>query len=72
MLEEKLVRIKKLMEQREKIDAELGEMLGISNAPKRGRPRKEQGDGAPAEPQATPQSTEANPAGTAVLERMVK
>ena len=42
MLEEKLARVKKLMEQREKIDAELAGMLGMSTAPKRGRPRKGQ------------------------------
>jgi hypothetical protein len=46
MLEEKLARVKKLMEQREKIDAELAGMLGMSTAPRRGRPRKEQGSGA--------------------------
>ena len=45
MIDERIARVKKLIEQREKIDAELAEIFGLSNAPKRGRPRKEQGDG---------------------------
>lgn len=45
MFEEKLTRIKKLMEQRDKINAELAELVGMSTQAKRGRPRKEQGDG---------------------------
>jgi hypothetical protein len=55
MLEEKLARVKKLMEQREKIDAELAGMLGLSTAPKRGRPRKDQTNGGAPEP--APEST---------------
>jgi hypothetical protein len=55
MLEEKLARVRKLMEQREKIDAELAGMLGMSTAPKRGRPRKDQANGGAPEP--APEST---------------
>jgi hypothetical protein len=53
MLEEKLARVRKLMEQREKIDAELAGMLGMSTAPKRGRPRKEQPGSGVEQPQST-------------------
>ena len=63
MLEEKLTRIKKLMEQRDKINAELAELVGMSAAAKRGRPRKEQSDGSSAESQLMPQSTEADGGG---------
>jgi hypothetical protein len=46
MLEEKIAHVKKLLEQRDKIEAELASIFGLANAPKRGRPRKEQGSGA--------------------------
>lgn len=41
MLDEKIARVKALIEQRETIDAELAELLGILPKAKRGRPRKE-------------------------------
>ena len=50
MLEEKIARAKKLLEQRDKIEAELASIFGLANAPKRGRPRKDQADGGGAEP----------------------
>lgn len=62
MLEEKIARVKKLIEQREKIDAELADMFGISNAPKRGRPRKDQQNGGADE--QPPVSTSPPPAGS--------
>jgi len=61
MLEEKLARVKRLMEQREKIDAELAGMLGVSTAPKRGRRRKDQANGSVTEP--APESTTASVSG---------
>ena len=46
MLEEKIARVKKLLDQRDKIEAELASIFGLAHAPKRGRPRKEHGGGA--------------------------
>ena len=60
MLEEKLARIKKLMEQRDKIDAELALLFGMSDQPRRGRPRKEQGNGATLAQTPAPESTESS------------
>lgn len=40
MIEEKIARVKKLIEQREAIDAELATLFNVSTA-KRGRPRKD-------------------------------
>lgn len=41
MIDEKIARVKKLIEQREKIDAELTALFGGTETPRRGRPRKE-------------------------------
>ena len=59
MLEEKLARIKKLMEQRDKINAELAEMVGMNAPTKRGRPRKDH-DNTPVAAQETSESTESS------------
>jgi hypothetical protein len=45
MIEEKIARVKTLIQKREEIDAELASLFG-GEAPKRGRPRKEPGNGA--------------------------
>lgn len=45
MLTSKLQRIKELIEQKEKIDAELAHFLGESEKPKRGRPKKDGEEG---------------------------
>jgi len=65
MIEEKISRVKKLIEQRERIDAELASLFGISEQAKRGRPRKEQGSGSGAstEQRPAPEPTEPNSAG---------
>ena len=49
MFEDKLARVMKLVEQRNKINAELAELLGTGTPSKRGRPRKEQGNGSSTE-----------------------
>jgi hypothetical protein len=49
MIDERIARVKKLIEQREKIDAELLHLFGINEPSKRGRPRKEQAGGANSE-----------------------
>jgi hypothetical protein len=41
MIDAKIARVKKLIEEREAIDAELGAIFGLSQNPKRGRPRKD-------------------------------
>ena len=61
MIEEKIARVKTLIEQREKIDAELASLFGISEQAKRGRPRKEQGSGAGASPDQRPAPEPAEP-----------
>ena len=43
MLEDKLARVRKLMAERDKIDAELSAMFGMAASVRRGRPRKDQG-----------------------------
>ena len=40
MLNGKLARIKELIDQKEKIDTELGQLIGETEKPKRGRPAK--------------------------------
>lgn len=40
MLDEKVARVRKLIEQRDKINAELATLLGVSEPSRRGRPRK--------------------------------
>jgi hypothetical protein len=63
MIEEKIARAKSLIEQREKIDAELASLFGLSDQPRRGRPRKEQGslEGASgSNPLSQPTSAEAS------------
>jgi hypothetical protein len=47
MLDDKLRRIKKLMEDRERLDAELSQLLGITERPKRGRPAKQENTDGP-------------------------
>jgi len=65
MIEEKIARVKKLIEQREKIDAELAGLFGMAGQSKRGRPRKEQGNGTTVAPEQrlVPESTEPGAAG---------
>jgi len=41
MIEEKIARVKVLIQKREEIDAELAAMFGGADVPRRGRPRKE-------------------------------
>ena len=41
MIDEKIARVKQLIQQREAIDAELAAVFGLVEQPKRGRPRKE-------------------------------
>ena len=41
MIDEKIARLKSLIEQREQIDKELSELFGLTLQPKRGRPRKD-------------------------------
>jgi hypothetical protein len=41
MIDEKISRVKVLIQKREEIDAELSTIFGISDQPKRGRPKKE-------------------------------
>jgi hypothetical protein len=47
MLEEKITRVKKLIEQRDQIEAELAAIFGMTAPSKRGRPRKEKGSSSP-------------------------
>lgn len=45
MLDEKIARVKDLIEKREAIDAELAQLLGVGGEQKRrGRPRKQESD----------------------------
>jgi hypothetical protein len=54
MLTTKLQRIKELIEQKEKIDNELAQLLGETERPPRGRPKKDKPkDG---EPDSAPQA----------------
>lgn len=41
MIDAKIARVKKLIEEREAIDAELGAIFGLGQSSKRGRPRKD-------------------------------
>lgn len=41
MLDKKLARIRELLDIKEKTDTELAQILGESETPKRGRPKKE-------------------------------
>jgi len=45
MLEEKIGRVRKLLEQRDRINAELAAIMGEGQLPKRGRPRKDGNSG---------------------------
>ena len=45
MLDSKLTKIKALIEQKEKIETELAQLLGEQEKPRRGRPRTEKADG---------------------------
>jgi hypothetical protein len=47
MLNSKLLRIKELIQEKEKVDAELAQLIGESEKPKRGRRKKEEDDSAP-------------------------
>jgi hypothetical protein len=42
MIDEKIARVKQLIQQREAIDVELAAIFGLAEQPKRGRPKKEQ------------------------------
>jgi hypothetical protein len=42
-LDSKLAKIKALIETKEKVDAELAQLLGETEKPRRGRPSKEKG-----------------------------
>jgi hypothetical protein len=45
MIDQKIARVKELIRQREEIDAELKALFGGAEAPRRGRPRKDQSSG---------------------------
>ena len=55
MIDSKIARVKKLIEEREAIDAELGAIFGLGQSSKRGRPRK---DGKADEAEPRSQTTE--------------
>jgi hypothetical protein len=48
-LDTKLERIRDLIDTKEKVDAELDQLLGVGDAPRRGRPRKEPTNGSGSE-----------------------
>lgn len=53
VLDNKLTRLKELIETKEKVDAEIEALLGAPvETPKRGRPRKPNGEGSAANPEA--------------------
>jgi hypothetical protein len=54
MLTTKLARIKELIEEKERIDTELSLLLGETEKPHRGRPRKKTSDPAEAESESVP------------------
>jgi len=54
MLNSKLLRIKELIQEKEKVDAELAQLIGESEKPKRGRRKKEENDSAPPPASAQP------------------
>jgi hypothetical protein len=41
MIDEKITKVKALIEERERIDRELSALFGLADQPKRGRPRKD-------------------------------
>jgi hypothetical protein len=41
MIDDKIAKAKALIEERERIDRELSALFGLADAPKRGRPRKD-------------------------------
>jgi hypothetical protein len=41
MIDEKITKVKVLIEERERIDRELSALFGLTDQPKRGRPRKD-------------------------------
>jgi hypothetical protein len=41
MIDEKIAKVKALIEERERIDRELSALFGLTDQPKRGRPRKD-------------------------------
>ena len=45
MIEDKIARAKALIEERERIDRELSALFGLTDQPKRGRPRKDSREG---------------------------
>lgn len=47
MLDSKLARLKELINEKERIDRELSVLLGETEKPKRGRPKKEGGNAPP-------------------------
>ena len=49
MLTTKLARIKELIEEKERVDTELSQLLGETEKPRRGTPRKKNSDPADAE-----------------------
>ena len=44
MLEDRISKVKTLLEQRERIDCELAVVFGLIEQPKRGRPKKDNGE----------------------------
>jgi hypothetical protein len=63
VIEEKIARVKKLIEQRERLTLELAGLLGMNEPSRRGRPRKDHTGSAAAEPeQRAAQSTESSSA----------
>lgn len=57
MIEEKISRVKVLIQKREEIDAELASIFGGGEVPRRGRPRKEPAGHADGEAVSTMSST---------------
>ena len=41
MIDEKIAKVKALIDERERIDRELSTLFGLTDQPKRGRPRKD-------------------------------
>jgi hypothetical protein len=60
MIDDKIARVKVLIQKREEIDAELAALFGMA-VPKRGRPRKDAGPNGDAGAHETPQSEAATP-----------
>lgn len=49
MIDEKITKVKALIEERERIDRELSALFGLTDQPKRGRPKKDSREPLPGE-----------------------